>query len=69
MEQRLLAEKHLKFMLEKEDKLIEAIAFNIDLKQWPNYRCQTVNVAYRLDVNEYNNKRRVQLIIEHLEAV
>jgi single-stranded-DNA-specific exonuclease len=66
LEQRILANKHLKMMLSKEDKMLEAIAFNVDLTQWPNHRCEYVNIVYRLDVNEFHSKRRVQLIIEHL---
>jgi single-stranded-DNA-specific exonuclease len=69
VEQRLLAGKHLKMLLSKDEKIIEAIAFNTDLKLWPNYRCEQVNIAYRLDVNEFRNKSKIQLIVEHLEAV
>lgn len=69
IEQRLLAGKHLKMMLLKEDKMVEAIAFNADISQWPNYRCERVNIVYRMDVNEFKNKCKMQLIVEHLEAV
>lgn len=67
LEQRLVGNKHLKMTLAKDDKIIDAIAFNVDLHQWPNYRCEYVNVAYRLDVNEFRGKQKVQLIVEHLE--
>lgn len=69
VEQRLLAGKHLKLMLAKEDKLFDAIAFNTDVNCWPNYRCERVNVVYRMDVNEYRNKCKVQLVVEHLEPI
>ncbi len=69
VEQRLLAGKHLKMMLAKEDKLFDAIAFNTDVNDWPNYRCERVNIVYRMDVNEFRNKCKVQLVVEHLEAV
>ena len=52
----------------KADNIIEAIAFFVDLKQWPNHRCKTIHMVYRLDVNEFRGKRSVQLIVEHLEA-
>jgi len=67
MEQRLVADKHLKLRLAKEDKLIEGIAFFIDSKEWPNNRCQHVRAVYRLDVNEYKGRQNVQAIIEYLE--
>ncbi len=69
-EQRLLAEKHLKMvLLSDHNTLIEAIAFNVDLKQWPNHRCETVHLVYRLDVNHFRDRKKVQLIVEHLEAI
>lgn len=68
VEQRLIGGKHLKMVLETENKIMDAIAFNIDMNVWPNYRCQKVKIAYRLDVNEFRGKRNVQLIIEHLET-
>lgn len=70
VQQRLLKEKHLKLTLTVDQKtFIDAIAFNIDLEKWPNHRCESVRVAYRLDVNEWQERRTVQLMVEHLEAV
>jgi single-stranded-DNA-specific exonuclease len=54
-------------VVEKEDQVIDAIAFNVDLTHWPNYRCNEVHIAYRMDINEFRGKRSVQLIVEHLE--
>ncbi len=68
LEQRLVGSRHLKMTLSKNNQLIDAIAFNIDINQWPNYRCEFINVAYRIDINEFRGKRSVQLIIEHLET-
>ena len=67
LEQRLVGARHLKMTLEHEKKTLNAIAFNVDINQWPNYRCDSVKIAYRLDVNEFKGKRSVQLIVEHLE--
>jgi single-stranded-DNA-specific exonuclease len=69
IEQRLVGGKHLKMVLAKEGIMLDAIAFNIDLNQWPNYRLEYVKIAYRLDINEFRNKRKVQLIVEHLDDV
>ncbi len=68
LEQRLVGGRHLKLVLSQSEKMIDAIAFNVDINQWPDYRCDAVRIAYRLDVNEYRSKRSVQLIIEHIEA-
>lgn len=69
LDQRLIANKHLKMTLAKGNRQVDAVAFNVDQAHWPNYRCQEIYAAYRLDVNEYRNKRSVQLIVEHLEPV
>ena len=68
LEQRLVGGRHLKMTLGKDKHLIPAIAFNIDLNQWPNYRCDAINIAYRIDINEFRGKRSVQLIVEHMET-
>lgn len=67
LDQRIVGDKHLKLRLGKEDKVIDAIAFFVDLKEWPNHRCQSVRAAYRLDINEYKGRRNIQLIIDYLE--
>ncbi len=69
LDQRLVANKHLKMVLTKGNRQLNAVAFNIDQAQWPNYRCQQIYAAFRLDVNEFRNRRSVQLIIQHLEPV
>lgn len=69
LDQRLVANKHLKMTLAKGKRQLSAVAFNIDQALWPNHRCQQVYAAYRLDINEYRNKRSVQLIVEHLEPM
>ncbi|RDI44838.1 single-stranded-DNA-specific exonuclease RecJ [Aquicella lusitana] len=67
VDQRLVAEKHLKLRLLKAEKLIDAIAFFVDTNAWPNHRCQSIRAAYRLDVNEYKGRQTVQLIIDYFE--
>lgn len=67
--QRMLADKHLKLQLRKNNKLIDGIAFFVDQNHWPNHRAKDVHVAFRLDVNEYKGKQSVQLIVDHLVAI
>jgi single-stranded-DNA-specific exonuclease len=69
LEQRIVGGKHLKMVLGLGEQVIDAIAFNIDIAHWPNHRCQQVQLAYRMDVNEFRGKRNIQLIVEHLDAV
>ncbi|MGE3919878.1 MAG: DHHA1 domain-containing protein, partial [Gammaproteobacteria bacterium] len=67
LEQRLVGQKHLKMTVRQNDLLLDAIAFNVDLEKWPNHRCSMVNLAYRLDINEFRGIRTLQLLVEHLE--
>ena len=69
--QRLVGEKHLKLVLTPSgDKtLLDAIAFNVDLDIWPDASIEQVEIAYRLDVNEFRGKRSVQLMVEQLVAL
>jgi single-stranded-DNA-specific exonuclease len=67
VDQRLVGGKHLKLVLGKDQLTFDAIAFNIDLNIWPNHRCEQINIAYRMDVNEFRGRRSVQLIVEQLE--
>jgi single-stranded-DNA-specific exonuclease len=69
IDQRLVGSKHLKMMVKHSSgTLIDAIAFNIDLTQWPNPRCGQVNLAYKLDINEFRGKISLQLMVEGLIA-
>tara|TARA_B110000503_G_scaffold34861_1_gene56868 strand:- start:21211 stop:22938 length:1728 start_codon:yes stop_codon:yes gene_type:complete len=68
--QRLVGEKHLKLVLTLggSDTLLDAIAFNIDPGVWPDPSVAEIEIAYRLDVNEFRGQRSVQLMVEHLVA-
>jgi single-stranded-DNA-specific exonuclease len=67
LEQRIVGSKHLKMVVCHEDKVIDAIAFNVDLNKWPNHRCKKVHLAYRLDINEFRGRKKIQFIVEHIE--
>lgn len=71
VQQRLVGDKHLKLVLSLKDsqQIIDAIAFNVDLDVWPDESVLEVEVAYRLEVNEFRGKRSVQLMIEYLRAL
>lgn len=69
LEQRIVGGSHLKLRLEFDSRHIDAIAFNIDTKTWPNADCQYIRAAYRLRINEYLNDYKLQLLVQHLEPV
>ena len=50
--------------LEVDGKAIEAIAFNVDIKSWPNPNVKNVYCVYRLDINEFRGNRTVQMLVE-----
>jgi single-stranded-DNA-specific exonuclease len=74
LHQKLVGEKHLKLMLEPLYKghptnvMIDGIAFNVDLRRWPDASVKTVRLAYKLDVNEFRGNQSLQLMIDHMEA-
>lgn len=72
LQQKLVGEKHLKMTLSLDkagQPLIDAIAFNIDAKLWPNLQVQKVRMAYKLDINEFRGNTNLQLLVDYLEAV
>ena len=71
IEQRILAGKHLKLIVspEKSDAQIDAIAFNIDVDKWPGDRCRKVAMVYSVDINEFREKRKLQLMIDQIEPI
>ncbi|MAI38256.1 single-stranded-DNA-specific exonuclease RecJ [Alteromonas sp.] len=69
VDQRLVGQKHLKMVVKsKEGTEIDAIAFNVDLKTWPNAMVKNVHIAYRLDINVFRGQESVQLIVEQIDA-
>jgi len=69
VQQRIVGEKHLKLVVEKQQQHFDAIAFNVDLKRWPNANAKKVQLAYRLDINEFRGKRNLQLMVEFIRLI
>ncbi len=71
LEQRIVGQHHLKLTLQHEQggDTMDAIAFNIDLKQWPNHRARYLHAAYKLDINEYHGRTKLQLVIVSMQAI
>lgn len=69
VEQRLVGAKHLKIIVKHASgKLLDGIAFNVDLETWPNPHTSYVHLAYKLDVNEFRGRVNLQLMVEGLLA-
>jgi len=70
-DQYIVGGKHLKMSvsLTENGTALDAIAFFVDVEKWPNHRARQVQVAYRLDVNEYQGRKKVQLLVEDLVLV
>lgn len=68
VQQRIVGERHLKVVLKSEcgSLQLDGIAFGIDREVWPNPTVRWVELAYKLDVNEFRGQESVQLLISHL---
>ncbi|HSG97933.1 MAG TPA: single-stranded-DNA-specific exonuclease RecJ [Woeseiaceae bacterium] len=67
LEQRIVGENHLKLRVRPAGSkgVVDAIAFN---QGGPSYR-GNVQLAFRLDVNEYRGTERPQLVVEQIAAL
>ncbi len=68
-EQRVVGERHLKVVLKTECGTVslDGIAFGVDREVWPNPTVRWVQLAYKLDLNEFRGRETVQLLIAHIE--
>lgn len=69
VQQRVVGERHLKVVLKSEcgSVQLDGIAFGVDREIWPNPTVRWVELAYKLDVNEYRGQESVQLLIAHIQ--
>lgn len=67
---RILKDKHLKLSLSYPNVQypIDAIWFNYDVDKW-DYRASQVHVLFRLDINEWNGRQSLQLMVMDLSVV
>ncbi|HEV2614031.1 MAG TPA: single-stranded-DNA-specific exonuclease RecJ [Gammaproteobacteria bacterium] len=66
LNQKLIQDKHLKLVLTHpaQSHGIEAMLFNYG----DTVKTKNIKIAYRLDINHYNNQQKLQLMIEYLET-
>lgn len=71
LEQRLVGTQHLKLSLKHTagGDVLDAIAFNVDLDIWPDYRIKYIHAAYKLDVNIYRGRSNLQLVIDVIKPI
>ena len=69
--QRIVGTNHLKLTLGVlgTQLCVDAIAFNINLDDWPDKSCQQIECAYQLDINEFRGVQTVQLLIRHIRKL
>lgn len=62
---------HLKMLLEPKQGgvLLDAIAFNIDTRLYPDLSIKQARLAYKLDINEFRGNRSVQLLVDYIEPI
>lgn len=67
---KVLKDKHLKLSLKYPDVQypIDAIYFNYDSSVW-DYRAEQVHLLFQLDINEWNGKHSLQLMVKDLAVV
>lgn len=71
VQQRIVGHKHLKLVLSgnQASEYYDAIAFNVDLRIWPNDNIKKIMLAYKLDVNEFRGQRNLQLMVDYIEPM
>lgn len=66
--QRIVGEKHLKLILQKQQRQLDAIHFffneELDIAEG-----EFVRAVYKLDINEYKGNQTLQLIVDQLEKI
>ena len=67
---KVLKDKHLKLSLRYPEVQypIDAIYFNYDNDAW-DYRAEQVHILFELDINEWNGKQSLQLMVKDLAVI
>lgn len=67
LQQRLLAGKHLKLLVENASgMLLDAIWFNVDTQFFPDLSIKQAKLVYKLDINTFRGNQNLQLLVEHI---
>ncbi|HHE9492721.1 TPA: single-stranded-DNA-specific exonuclease RecJ [Haemophilus influenzae] len=62
---------HLKMLLEPKQGgvLLDAIAFNINTRLYPDLSIKQARLAYKLDINEFRGNSSLQLLVDYIEPI
>lgn len=62
---------HLKMLLEPKQGggLLDAIAFNINTRLYPDLSIKQARLAYKLEINEFRGNRSLQLLVDYIEPI
>ncbi|HHF6443768.1 TPA: single-stranded-DNA-specific exonuclease RecJ [Haemophilus influenzae] len=62
---------HLKMLLEPKQGgvLLDAIAFNINTRLYPDLSIKQARLAYKLDISEFRGNRSLQLLVDYIEPI
>jgi len=63
---RILKECHVKFVLEKDNCILEAIGFNL-AEKWEGLNTRFLHIAYQPIFNTWNNKTRINLRLKDIK--
>ena len=71
LDQRLVGQFHLKLLLRAKagGEAVDAIAFHVNLSEWPNHRMRSLHAAYKLDINVYRGRKKLQLLISTFTGI
>jgi single-stranded-DNA-specific exonuclease len=70
LDKRIVGGNHLKLRLQSDDndKVLDAIAFNITDEDWPP-ESEEILSTYRLGINDFRGNSQLQLVIEYIEPL
>lgn len=62
---------HLKMLIEPKQggPLLDAVAFNVDTRYYPDLSIKQARLAYKLEINEFRGNRNVQLLVDYIEPI
>lgn len=69
LQRRIVGQRHVKFVLQVpgNERPVDGIAFSVDEpEKW--LKCDRLRATYRLDINDYQNCRALQLKIDYMES-
>lgn len=72
VQHRIVGGSHLKMVLAKEGEPqtnYDAIAFYVNIADWPDSSVEKVSIAYSLDVNEFRGQAKLQLLVRQIEKI